>query len=207
MAEAQPTPRWKRRCSLAFRIYAALCTLLVTAYIALCLWAALFAKSTARATSNGQALFIASHKLYMANEYPKRGYCFHSMAGAFRSYVSESPVLEADLYRYFGKPDQWYVTNEVVNRPGQSAVTNKIVAMAYLFDFPGAANKWSATAILLEGKVADIAFNDSILNHPSGFQEYPTDPVPNKQGGANGRQPLSTETNRASAAAASRRSP
>jgi hypothetical protein len=132
---------------------------------------------------------MTSWNAYMSGEYPKRASLFAAMAGAFREYINESPVPETDIFKYFGKPDQYFVTNEVVSKPGQLAATNRIVLVAYLFDYTGAANKWSATAILEEGKVQDIALNDAALNERSGFKAYMEDSAVSSEGGENGGRP------------------
>jgi hypothetical protein len=216
MAETQSSPKRKPSGRLVLRIYAAVCTMLVSAWIAHQLWGVLFQKSVPPATGSGKAVstagygsytsFQGAYGKYMTAEYPKRGSLFQSMAGALREFVAEAPLVEADLFKYLGRPDQYYRTNEVVSKPVQLLVTNEIVCFAYLFDRPGETNRWAATAILADGKVQDIGFSDASANERSGFQAFPVDSDP-KQGGANGRQPVSPETNPASAAAASRRSP
>jgi len=92
------------------------------------------------------------------------------------------------LFKYFGKPVQYYVTNEIITSSGQPTATNKIVLMAYLFDYRSAADQWSATAVLVEGKVYDIAFNEAVLNERYGLRLYPLDLAPNEPGGAKASQ-------------------
>ncbi len=141
----------------------------------------------------------------MAKEYPRRESCFWAMVAALRPYLAEIPMPEADLFNYLGRPDQSFVTNKVLSKPGQSPMTNEITLLAYLFERPGETKKWAATALLAEGKVQDIRLGDVSENEVVPFRAYLAGSAPNQQGGANGRQPFSSETNRTPSAAGSRR--
>jgi hypothetical protein len=181
MSETQSSSGWKRYCWLILKVYAALCTTLVTLYMGAALWCGLFPERTASPTPAYQALFMASYGSYMAKEYPSRGGCFWSMVAALRPYVNETPMPKADLLQYLGRPDQLFVTNEVL-RSGQSPVTNEIAVVAYLFQRPGNATNWAATAVLLNGKVQDVRLGDAAENYVVPFIPYPLDPAPNQKG-------------------------
>jgi hypothetical protein len=207
MPEAQATPKWKRICRLVLRVYGALCTLLVTACIALWLWSVLFPRRTSPQAGGGQALFMTSYGAYMAAEYPQRGNRFSSMIEALCEYVAENPMPENELFRYLGRPDQFYLTNVIVSEPDHPSVTNRIVLFAYMFDRPGTTNRGRATVLESDGKVEQVTLVHYEPGEGPAFQPFPADAAPNPQGGANGRQPSSSETNSAPAAAASRHSP
>jgi hypothetical protein len=127
------------------------------------------------------------------------------MAAALCEYVAETPMPETELLRYLGRPDEYYLTN-VVREPKEAPTTNRVVLLAYLFDRADTTDNESVTAQASDGKVYQVTLYD-YKQKGLRFQPFPLDPAPNQQGGANGRQPFSSETNRAPAAAASRRSP
>jgi hypothetical protein len=204
MPEAKTTPKWKRICRLVLRVYAALCTLLVTVSI---VWSVLFPGRTSPPGGGGQALFMTSYGAYMATEYPQRGNRFRSMVEALCEYVAERPMPENEFFRYLGRPDQFYLTNVIVSESQHPSVTNRIVLFAYMFDHPGTTNRGTVTALAADGKVEQVTLYHYKPGEGPAFQPFPADPAPNPQGGANGRQPFGSDTNQTSAAAASRRSP
>lgn len=195
MSETQSSSGWKRYCWLILKMYAALCTTLLTLYMGAALWCGLFperaAAPTAAPTAAYRVLFMASYGSYMAKEYPSRGDCFWSMVAALRPYVNENPMPKADLLKYLGRPDQLFVTNEVL-RSGQSLVTNELAVVAYLFKRPGDTTNWAATAVLLNGKVQDVRLGDAAENYVVPFIPYPLDPAPNQTVERTGAPPFSS---------------
>ena len=77
------------------------------------------------------------------------------------------------------------------------------------FHFDYGAEKWDhwyKPDLLYSGSIPTACIGRLLFLCDPGFTNRPSG-APNPQGGANGRQPFSSETNRTSAAAASRRSP
>ena len=200
MSAAGSKPKCKRIFSLAVKIYAGLCTLLVSTCLAFWLWSLVSSGPGAKPDIKG--VFLTSYGAYMATEYPQRGNRFRSMIETLRECVGETSISETDLFRYLGKPDEFYATNAV-----DGAATNKIVLFAYSLQPPGAANREFAIALVADGKLEQVAIQRQGQKNAVGFQPFPGDSAPNPQGGANGRQPSGSESNRTSSAAASRRSP
>lgn len=201
MAEHRAEWNWKRTCRLGLKVYAVLCTTLVTAGVALWLWSVLFPNSPG-ASGNSQEVFLTAHDAYMAAEYPLRGARFRSMVEALCEYVAATPIPEPELFKYLGRPDEYYLTNIVVRAPRETPTTNRVVLFSYLFDRPGRSRNESVTAQVADGKVYQVTLYD--YKHKGlRFQPYP---APDQHAGANGWPP-SLDTNRTSAAAASRRSP
>ncbi len=177
MREDQANPQAKRKWKRGFRLvlwtYAALCTVLVSACIALWLWSVLFPSRTSPASGGGQAVFMTTYGAYMAAEYPQRGNQFKSMAEALCEYVEETPIPETDLFRYLGRPDKFYSTNVLVSVPGQPLATNTIVLFAYLFEQPGTTNKGSAVAMVEDAKVQQITLRERWEMSGIDFQPFP----------------------------------
>ena len=156
--EAKTNPKWKRALSLTLKIYAGLCALLVTAYLALVLWSILFVKPS---TVIVEANVMASYGAYVANESPKRGEHFWRLATALGMYCKEAVVPSADVFKYLGKPDL-------------IAGTAETGSLAYLYEHPKATNRWAVFASLKDGKLTQIGFNDaSVIDHLT-YQAYPT---------------------------------
>jgi hypothetical protein len=191
MSNTESKPKWKRGLSLALKIYAGLCTLLVTVYLGLAIWG----NSSGGPPPGAEELSLtASYGRYMASEYPQRGDYFVSLAGTLGMRASAVPVTRADVLKYLGKPD-------LVQGSMDTGT------LLYLYHPSGRTNQWEAYVWLTDGKLKQVGFNEAGVNDRSGFQPFSGGAAPNPQGGANGRQPFSSETNRTSAAAASRRSP
>jgi hypothetical protein len=155
--ETKPYPKWKRASWLALRIYAGVCTLLVTAYLALVLWSTSFFKPSPvfRETE-----IMALYGQYVANESPKRGEHFWRLAMTLGQYSKEASVPSADVFKYLGKPD--LITG-----------TAETGSLAYLYEHPKATNRWAVFASLKDGKLTQIGFNDAIAIDPSAYQPYP----------------------------------
>jgi hypothetical protein len=147
--------KWRRAIWLAFRIYAGLCTLLVSAYLALVLWSTFFPRSSA----SSEIMLMTSYGAYLAKESPKRADYFCRLAIDLGTYSRETSVPAADMFKYLGKPDLL-------------AGTTETGTLVYLYDHPGATNRWAAYASLRDGKLARIAINDVTANDHSGFQPY-----------------------------------
>jgi hypothetical protein len=143
---------------LALRIYAGVCTLLVTAYLALALWSAFFAKSS---PVMNETSVMSSYGEYVAKEYPKRGDYFWRLAMVLGVYSKATSVPATDILKYLGKPDLLTGTAE----------TGTLV---YLYEYSGATNRWAVYATLTNGKLTQVGFNDATVNDRSGFQAYPT---------------------------------
>ena len=82
--------------------------------------------------------------------------------------------------------------------------------VAFHFDLPEPWNRWYKPGILYRGRVSTNHIGRLAFMCDSGWPAVSTNAVlrtPNPQGGANGRQPSGSETNRTSGAAAPRRSP
>ncbi|PYJ87528.1 MAG: hypothetical protein DME22_01205 [Verrucomicrobia bacterium] len=157
MTEAKRNPKWKRALWLTLKIYAGLCTLLVTAYLTLVVWSTFFPESPVI----GETMVMASYGEYVAKEYPKRGDYFERLATALSMYSKEASVPAADMLKYLGKPDL-------------IAGTAETGTLVYLYEYPGATNRWAVYASLKDGKLTQIGFNDATVNNHSGYQAYPT---------------------------------
>lgn len=191
MSAIEFKPKWKRAFSLALKIYAGFCTLLLTAYFALLIWSNFMAEPP---PGSEEITLAAAYGRYMADEYPKRGEEFMRVATSLGWRSKAVPVLRADVLKYLGKPDF------VQGNPD----TGKLL---YIYYPSGETNQWEAYVFMSQGKVAGVGFNGAGVNDRSGYQPYPGETAPNQQGGANGRQPLRSDKSETPAAAAPRRSP
>jgi hypothetical protein len=165
--------------------------LLLTAYLALVIWGNFVAKPP---DGSDEVNLAASYGLYFAKEYPKRGDQFVYLASMLGLRSKAVAVLRADVLRYLGKPDFTRGTPDAG-------------MLVYICYPSGGTDQCGVYANLKEGKLAEVGFNAVGVNDRSGFQPYLGEPAPNPQGGASGSQPFSSDTNRASAAATSGRSP
>jgi hypothetical protein len=156
--EAKSNRKWKAGLSLAFRIYAGLCTLLVTAYLALVLWSIFFVKLSPIPV-NGEANLLASYGAYVANESLKREGHLWRLAIALGIYSNEASVQSADVFKYLGKPD--FVSG-----------TAETGSLAYLYEHPNATNRWAVFAVLKDGKLTQIGFNDASTIDHLAYQPY-----------------------------------
>ena len=159
------------------RVYGTVCTLLVTACIALWVWSLVFPNRTSHPAGGGQALFTTCYDAYMAAEYPQRGSRFSSMAEALCEHVAERPMPEQELFRYFGRPDQFYLTNVIVSEPNHGPVTNRIVLFAYVFDRPGTTKRQRMTVLESDGKVEQVTLAHYERDEGPAFQPFPADPA------------------------------
>jgi hypothetical protein len=158
VTEAKSKPKWKRALWLALKIYAGLCTLLITAYLFLVVWTASSPKSS---SGNGETMIMASYGAYAAREHPKRADYFSRLAATLSMHCKEAPVAATNLLTYLGNPDLIYGTLENGT-------------LAYFYDHHGATNRWVMYADLKEGKLAQIGFNDVTVNDHSGYRPYST---------------------------------
>jgi hypothetical protein len=191
MCAIEPKPKWKRALSLALRIYAGFCTLLLTAYFALLAWSNFVGEAP---RGSEEITLVATYGRYMADEYPKRGDAFLTVATSLGWRSKAVPVLRADVLKYLGKPDFVQGTLD----------TGEFL---YIYHPSGKTNQWEAYVSMSQGRLTEVGFNRAGVNDRSGYQPYPGEAAPNQQGGANGGQPFRSDTNRTSAAAASLRSP
>src|SRR5258707_15513446 len=99
---AEPKPKLKRAISLALKIYAGFCTVILTAYFALLLWSNFAASSS---SGSDETTLVSAYGKYMASEYPKRGDCFSGLAQVLGWRSKAVPVSRADVLKYLGKPD------------------------------------------------------------------------------------------------------
>jgi hypothetical protein len=60
--ETESNPKWKRALWLALKIYAGLCTILITAYLAFVLWSISFQKSSPEIR---EAMVMSSYGAYL----------------------------------------------------------------------------------------------------------------------------------------------
>ena len=191
MSSTQSKPRWKRALWLAVKIYAGFCSLVLTAYLAFAIRSNFLRSPPA---GSDEITLLSGYGSYMANEYPQRGDRFMNLASFLLLRSEAVPVLRADVLKYLGKPDFL-----------KGSLDTGTLVFTY---FPsGESNQWEVYAELKEGKLTDMGFNDASVNNHSAYRPYPGEPTPNQQWGANGRRPLSSETNQTPAAAASRRLP
>jgi hypothetical protein len=191
-------PRWKHAFWLAFKIYAGFCTLIVTACLALIVWDNFGAQSPPRSESpfgSEEITLMSAYGKYMASEYPRRGDYFNRMAQTLGWRSAAVPVFRSDVLKYLGKPDFM-----------DGSLEKGTLIFTY---YPSGAttNPWEVYAFLKEGKLAQIGFNDASVNNHSGYKPYPGESAPNEQGGAGGKQPVGSQTNRTSEGAVSRRPP
>jgi hypothetical protein len=163
MSDSKSYPRWKRAFTLALKIYVGLCTMLVTAYLALVLWSICFPKSSLVKSSLviTETMVMASYGEYVAKEHPKRADYFWRLAMALERCSKQAPVPAADTLKYLGTPDLISGTTE----------TGTLV---YFYDHASPTNKWAMYASFKEGKLAGIAFNDATVNDHSKYQPYLT---------------------------------
>jgi hypothetical protein len=103
----------------------------------------------------------------------------------------------------------------------QAVVEAKKLVSGFKLSKKEAAESWNYTNLMqMPTEFEQYVAHSKTVSHGQYQKEYEEeydalrgshsggiDPVPNPQGGANGRQPVQSETNRTSAAAASRRSP
>jgi hypothetical protein len=155
--EAKSNPKWKRALWLALKIYAGLCTLLVTLYLALVLWRTFFPQSPI----SSKTIVTASFGDYVAKESPKRADHFCRLAIALGTYCKEGAVPAADMFKYLGKPDL-------------IAGTEETGTLVYLYEHPGATNRWAVYASFKDGKLRQIRINDATVNDHSGYRAYST---------------------------------
>jgi hypothetical protein len=87
---------------IGMKIYAGLCTLLITAYLCLGLWQCFFPAPPGEAA---KANLEYSYNQYLTNGAPRRDNYFLGLAMALVSYSKEVPVLTTNVFKYLGKPD------------------------------------------------------------------------------------------------------
>jgi len=141
---------------LALRIYAGLCVLGVTGYLGVLLWNNLFSASSGRVSAT---TVMATFGDYMAREYPKRSGRFFGLADTLALRTKDTPVSSADLIMYLGKPD--YIQG-----------TTEAGTLAWLYDRAPDTNKWALLAFLQNGKLSQIASNDSKVVSYSSYKPY-----------------------------------
>src|SRR5262245_8019985 len=95
--EPKSIPRWRRALSLAWKIYAGLCTVLVSVYLILVLWSICFVKPS---PVNREANLMASYGAYVAYESPNRKDHFWRLAMALGMYSEEVPIPSPDVFKY-----------------------------------------------------------------------------------------------------------
>lgn len=101
MADATKKPFWKRAIWFLIKLYAALCTLLVTA---------IFIPGLLSKSDQGPCYSLedvqSQYKSYMSSEFPKRSEYFQQLASELSEYGSKgSSVSMADVRQYLGEPD------------------------------------------------------------------------------------------------------
>jgi hypothetical protein len=145
MSATESKPKWKRGLSVTVKIYAGFCTLLVTAYFALLLWDNYFNQRD-RLFRVGEIRFMADYGMYMAQEHPKRGDLFASMAMTLGMYAKETNVHTAELFSYMGKPD-------LIDGNTNTGT------LAYIYDLSNRTDKWAVIASVKKGKVTQVGIN------------------------------------------------
>jgi hypothetical protein len=158
--ETASNPKWRRALWLALKIYAGLCTILVTTYLVFALWITSYFSKPSPVFREAEVM--TSYGEYVAKESPKRARYFLNLATTFGQYSREaSPIRVSDLFKYLGKPDLISGTEE----------TGLLV---YIYDHPGATNKWAVYASLKDGKLMQVGFNGVAANDHSEYRAYPT---------------------------------
>ena len=143
---------------LALKIYAGLCTLLVTVYLVLIFWDSSRPQSS---PVTNETSVLSSYGEYVVKEYPKRADLFQRLALVLGMYAKGASVPADDMVKYLGKPDLIDGTIEKGT-------------MVYFYTRSGATNKWVAYASVQGGNLTQIGINDATVNNHSGFQPYPT---------------------------------
>jgi hypothetical protein len=103
------------------------------------------------------------------------------------------------------RTDNLRVSGVVLSVVGPDRFANQVVA--FHFDFPEQWDHWYKPDLLYSGVIPTYYIGRLLFMCDDGSLRNGLSPSPNRQGGANGRQPVQSETNRKPAAAAPRRSP
>src|SRR5205823_1044299 len=140
--------KWKRGLMLALKLYAGICTLLLTAYFAFAVWSSFLSESP---PGSEEITLAASYGRYMADEYPKRGDEFMQVASNLGWRSKAVPVLRADVLKYLGKPDF------VQGNPDTGT-------LLYMYYPSGKTNQWEAYVFMSQGKLAEVGFNGVGVN-------------------------------------------
>lgn len=161
MTENTPRPTWRRLLRLAFRVYAGLCTLVITVYILLIVGICCFTQGPA--TRPEEMRFMMSYGTYMAKEYPERADFFGSLGGMLEIYATSVSVSKADLLKYLGKPDLAF------NADDQEY-------FVYFYNPSDTANKLAIHVAMKKGNVtqvgSQVGFNEATVNDYSSYKPY-----------------------------------
>ncbi len=186
MGEPQGRSKWRRFLSLALKVYAGVCMLLVTCCLGLWAWYFLLAPNSSKSGGplyiggiNRRDAFLVSHSVYKSSEYPRRAGFFLSMGQALAEYVGETPMDQAELFWYLGTPDKFVATN-VVSNTNTPNLTNRVALFAYAFTKPGASNESSVIAMVSDGKVESVVIHDLAQYERYGFQPLSVDVATNR---------------------------
>jgi hypothetical protein len=142
---------------LGLRIYAGLCTLLVTAYLGAVLWQCYFPPPAGEATKTA---LDYSYTQYLTKEAPKGDDYFSGVAMALTSYSKDAPVPATDVFKYLGKPD-------LISGTVETGV------LAYVYKYSEITNQYALYAFIKSGRLVQIGFNTENSNDLSGFKAYP----------------------------------
>lgn len=104
---------------------------------------------------------MAAYGAYVAKESPNRAGRFCSLAVCLGQYSKDASVPTVDLLKLLGKPD--FI-----------AGTTDTGTLVYIYEHPGAANKWAVYASLKDGKLTQVGINDATANDHSAYKPYST---------------------------------
>lgn len=156
MSEAKRKPFWEKALWLLIKIYAGLCTLLVTVFLISMIRGLLAGGSHDDAANDSAKFYLnSSYEAYTNYEYPKRAGTFYSLAFSLGCHAdSGSSVSAADIIHYLGNPDKVFGN------------TNK---SAYVYDYKPwvddpSTNELFVVCRITDGKLTLFGFGDSTVS-------------------------------------------
>jgi hypothetical protein len=157
MSENKTYPLWKRGLWLVFKVYCVLCTLLVTAYIFLCVFSESYSQTSYVYSEN---TVLAQYGAYMSKEYPKRGDYWCGLANTLGIYAQVTNVTRADTIKYLGAPD--IVTGKTTNSSG----------LIYFLGPSGKSNLSIVSAYVKNDSIRSLGYSSITSNELSKLKPY-----------------------------------
>jgi hypothetical protein len=155
--EAKSNSKWKRALRLVLNIYAGLCTLLVTAYLAVVLWSIFILQPSPVISETN---FMASYGAYVANESPNRAEHFWRLATALGMYSERG-------FRAISRRAQ--VSGQAGPNHGHSGDGFARLSLRTSQSH----EQMAVFAFLKDGKLTEVGFNDASAIDRLAYQPYP----------------------------------